>query len=234
VLAEQVGEELVVYDPQTECVHHLNDAATFVFRHFDDATSIGELADKLAAHSGLPVDEGIVQLALYQLDEAGLLQARSETPAPRLSRRTLIAKLGLGAGAALMLPVIKSIVAPDPVFAQSFSLAVSQSGPTTIPNLGSRNYVITIQNGPVEATNVMFYDTVPAGLTIISAPGCTIAGQLVTCDLGTLAPNEVRVITITIEYASGSAYSNSATVQTDQGNRTSNVVNSIYDDRPAT
>ena len=49
-------------------------------------------------------------------------------------------------------------------------------------------YTLTVTNtGPIAATDVVVTDPLPVGLTFVSSvPPCTAAGQLVTCNLGTL------------------------------------------------
>ncbi|SFJ49502.1 conserved repeat domain-containing protein, partial [Nocardioides psychrotolerans] len=56
-------------------------------------------------------------------------------------------------------------------------------------------YTLRVTNaGPTAAGSVTVTDTLPAGLSFHSAPGCGHAGQTVTCDLGTVpAAGEVSV-----------------------------------------
>jgi uncharacterized repeat protein (TIGR01451 family) len=59
--------------------------------------------------------------------------------------------------------------------------------------------------GTVAATNVVVTDSIPAGLTItnVSPAACSWAGQLVTCNLGTLGPGQSVTITITVTATEG-------------------------------
>ncbi|MDB4897646.1 MAG: hypothetical protein JWN15_3908 [Firmicutes bacterium] len=60
-------------------------------------------------------------------------------------------------------------------------------------------YTLTVTNlGPGAAPNVVVTDLLPASVTLVSAPGCTVAGQTLTCALGTLTPGAVRTQTIVV------------------------------------
>jgi hypothetical protein len=52
--------------------------------------------------------------------------------------------------------------------------------------------------GPNDATGVTVVDTLPAGVTFVSAPGCTRVGLVVTCVVGNLASGAVAELTIVV------------------------------------
>jgi hypothetical protein len=111
---------LVVYDPVTDAGHLLNPATAAVFERCDGATTVETMAEVVAARTGLPADPGIVELALSELAEAGLLIDRDdELPAAGMSRRALISRLALGAGAVALLPVIDTVVGSSQLAAAS-------------------------------------------------------------------------------------------------------------------
>ena len=66
-------------------------------------------------------------------------------------------------------------------------LTIAKAGPTTVVAGAPMTYTLTINNiGTANATGVRVVDTVPAGLTSITAAGtslfvCGVAGQTVTC-----------------------------------------------------
>lgn len=71
--------------------------------------------------------------------------------------------------------------------------------------------------GAVAGQNVVITDTLPAGVTFVASPdGCTAAGNVFTCNIGTLASNATRTFTFTATINSTSAgmqLRNCATVQ---------------------
>jgi uncharacterized repeat protein (TIGR01451 family) len=85
-------------------------------------------------------------------------------------------------------------------------LAISKAGPTSVVVLSPMTYTLTVNNtGNANATDVKVVDTVPAGLTLISASGtslfvCGVAVQTVTCAGG--AVNQGSNATITINATS--------------------------------
>jgi len=102
---------------------------------------------------------------------------------------------------------------------------------------GQFTYTVTATNlGGSVATDVNIKDTIPAGLTIVSASnGCTISGQDVTCALGNLAAGASASVTITVQATDGACPEvvNHATVTAgnepagNQGNNTSNDVTTL-------
>jgi len=79
------------------------------------------------------------------------------------------------------------------------------------------DYGITVfNNGPCEATAVTLSDTLPTGFGSISAVpsqgSCGVNGQLVTCDLGTVAASAGATVTITSTPSSAGSVDNTASV----------------------
>ncbi|MBK8541378.1 MAG: DUF11 domain-containing protein [Ardenticatenia bacterium] len=74
-------------------------------------------------------------------------------------------------------------------------LSVSKTGsPNPVNAGGTLTYAVIVSNaGPSSATGVVLVDTLPAAVTFVSAtvspagPTCSAAGQVVTCNLGTVA-----------------------------------------------
>ena len=52
-------------------------------------------------------------------------------------------------------------------------------------------------NGPDSSQSAQVTDTLPAGLTFVSAPGCVFNNGTVSCDLGTLANGATQAFTVT-------------------------------------
>lgn len=119
LIVEELPNEILVYDVDTGRAHCLNSAAATVWRTADGSTSTAAIARSLEERHGLPADVNVVSLALRELDRAGLMDDLGEAHVPRVapSRRDALKRLGLIGAAAVALPLVKSIVAPDAVAA---------------------------------------------------------------------------------------------------------------------
>jgi uncharacterized repeat protein (TIGR01451 family) len=78
-------------------------------------------------------------------------------------------------------------------------------------------YTITVtNNGPDAAANVVVTDTLPSGVTFVSAsPGCVHAAGVVTCNLGNIPAGGSVTITIVVTVTAPGTISNTATVTSD-------------------
>lgn len=123
LLSERVGSELIVYNAKGNEAHALNDTAALVFDLCDGVTTREQMAHHIAQSSGLPADGEIVDYALAELRDAGLVDL-DQPPPPGISRRTLLRRLGLTVMTAASLPVVEMVVAPD---------AKAQQPPTPFP-----------------------------------------------------------------------------------------------------
>ena len=79
-------------------------------------------------------------------------------------------------------------------------LSLTKEGPATVAVGETFTYTLTVVNmGPVPAVNTVLEDTLPAGVTFVSATApCTEAGGVVTCALGDLAVDGTVVIEIVV------------------------------------
>jgi uncharacterized repeat protein (TIGR01451 family) len=111
-------------------------------------------------------------------------------------------------------------------------LTINKKGPSSVAASSPLTYTLTVNNiGPSPATNVRVVDTVPAGVSGISASGtslfvCGIVGQTVTCDGG--AVNAGANATITIDGTSpavAGTITNTAVVDPDNTIAESNELN---------
>lgn len=101
-------------------------------------------------------------------------------------------------------------------------LGLIKTAPATVPADGQLTWTLEVTNhGPDDATGVEVVDPLPVGVQFVSAdPGCTQAGGIVTCGIGTLAVggSASRQITVTVPHAlADSTLLNTATVRGDQG-----------------
>jgi uncharacterized repeat protein (TIGR01451 family) len=101
-------------------------------------------------------------------------------------------------------------------------LTISKTGPTTVGVSTPMTYTLTVNNiGTANATGVKVVDTVPAGLTGISASGtslfaCSVAGQTVTCTGGAVNQGSNATITIgAVSPAATGTITNTAAVDPD-------------------
>lgn len=117
LLVERIDGEVLVVKESSHEAHALNEAASIVFDLCDGSMSREAMAAEVARRTGLPVDEGVVDLALADLVEAGLVVLDDEAPA--ITRRSLIRRLALPAAAMAMLPVVETVLMPSPASAQS-------------------------------------------------------------------------------------------------------------------
>jgi uncharacterized repeat protein (TIGR01451 family) len=125
-------------------------------------------------------------------------------------------------------------------------LTIGNAGPTSVVASSPLTYTLTINNtGTANATGVKVVDTLPAGVTGITASGtslfvCNVAGQTVTCDGG--AVNQGSNATVTINGTAPSSIgtiTNTAMVdpdntipESDELNNTSALVNTQVTSSP--
>src|SRR2546423_7611934 len=114
LIAEEFGNETLIYDTAAHRCHALNPTAAFVLRHLDGERTVSDLAALLQGR-GLPGSEEVVLLALHRLDKAHLLKER--IGGERTTRRAVIRKLGLTAGGGGLLPGGPPILPPTPAVA---------------------------------------------------------------------------------------------------------------------
>lgn len=133
LVVERLADETLVYDLKRHRAHCLNPAATLVWHACDGRTSVAATAMRLERELGLPAGEALVWSGLDQLARARLLQESRTPAAPRArpSRREVLRTLGLSAAAAVLAPLVDSIVSP--VAAQAGSCLTSVECETLLP-----------------------------------------------------------------------------------------------------
>jgi len=115
LLVRELDDELLVYDRTRHRAHCLNQTAALVWRRCDGSTSVSQIARLLRMETNSEVDEAVVSIACDQLARAHLLQSKTRKWSAQsgISRRELV--LRMGTAAAIALPVVSSIVAPEAV-----------------------------------------------------------------------------------------------------------------------
>lgn len=122
LVVEELPDEVLVYDLNTDKAHCLNRTAALIWKNCDGENTEGDLAALLQQEFKTPVSTEVVMLGLEELAGYDLLREdASAPPRAQVSRRRLIQHLGLTA--AIALPVIMSISVP----------AAAGAGSTTDP-----------------------------------------------------------------------------------------------------
>ena len=109
---ERAADEILAVKTATSEAHALNQSAAVVYELCDGKTSRSEMAAEVRRRTGLPADEEIVDLALAELVDAGLVVLDSSEPRTTTTRRSLLRRFALTAAAAAMLPVVETILLP--------------------------------------------------------------------------------------------------------------------------
>ena len=117
LVIQPLDDEILIYDLRTDRAHCLNRTASLVWRYCDGKTDIPIMSRKLASATGEPANQVLVQLALQRLHKAKLLDAAPDSETIQLSRRDVIRRLGKAA--AITVPLVTSIIAPEAAQAAS-------------------------------------------------------------------------------------------------------------------
>jgi SAM-dependent methyltransferase len=112
VQVEHAADEILVMRTATSEAHALNRSAAAVYDLCDRNTSKSEMVAEIHRRTGLPADDEIVDLALAELVDAGLVVLDDPEPRSNVTRRSLIRRLALSSRAARMLPVVETILVP--------------------------------------------------------------------------------------------------------------------------
>ena len=131
VQIERTADEILAVKEGTLEAHAINQSAAVVYDLCDGNTSKSEMAAEIHRRTGLPADEEIVDLALSELVETGLVMLDDPESRSLGTRRALIRRLALSSTLALMLPVVETVVVP-PAEAQGFMPPVRTPTPTPI------------------------------------------------------------------------------------------------------
>jgi len=112
LVVQDVANESLVYDESSHEAHCLNKSAALVWRHCDGRTTVDEMVAILHRSLGTPTDPAVVELALEQLQTAGLVNERvvSFTGQPNMARRRLLSRLSVAGMAMALAPLVTSIM----------------------------------------------------------------------------------------------------------------------------
>lgn len=126
LVIQEVPDEVLVFDLESNKAHCLNNTAAMVWRSCDGKMSVPEIAKFIGNQTGKAVDDDMVWLAIDQLNENRLLEISPESPLKGQTRREVIKKIGLASMIAI--PVVASLVAPQSALA-NLSCTCTSSGP---------------------------------------------------------------------------------------------------------
>ena len=115
LVIQEMPDEVLVYDLDSNKAHCLNETAAFVWKSCDGSNSVADIVREFEANAGGRVSEDFVWLAIDQLQENGLMEAGTESRFAGQSRREVLKKIGFASMVAL--PVIASLVTPQSALA---------------------------------------------------------------------------------------------------------------------
>lgn len=139
LVVQEMPDEVLVYDLDSNKAHCLNQTAAFVWKNCDGSNTVADIVKELEKSSGDRVTDDLVWLAIDQLSERNLLEKEVPTKFAGQSRRAVLKKIGLASVVAL--PLIASLTAP------SAAMAVACSGVVT-SCLGCPDGTPCDENGP--------------------------------------------------------------------------------------
>jgi hypothetical protein len=122
LLTEEIDGEVLVYDETREIACRLNATAALVWRHCDGKRTIAELVTLMQSELGGLADEDMVLVALDNLAGHELIASgyeQRDLNASKYSRRRFIRRIGAAGIAAINLPVVYSMLVPEPAAAAS-------------------------------------------------------------------------------------------------------------------
>jgi hypothetical protein len=140
LVIQEVPDEVLVYDLETNKAHCLNQSAAIIWRSCDGNNTVSDIAKLVGAQAGGKVTEDFVWLAIDQLSENRLLEKEITVNFEGRSRREALKKIGLATMVAV--PVIASLVAPQSALAASSCACVSPGdclAQTTCPSTTNCN-----------------------------------------------------------------------------------------------
>ena len=137
LVVQEVPDEVLVYDLESNKDHCLNQSAAMVWKSCDGNNSVSEIAKLVEGQAGGKVTEDFVWLAIDQLSENNLLEKAISPSFEGTSRREVIKKIGLASMVAI--PVIASLVAPQSALAASSCSCTAPASCGNAPNAGCPN-----------------------------------------------------------------------------------------------
>ena len=166
------------------------------------------------------IDNSVV-IENYSCNETGLVSSLTYTPNDHYLEFQFGSDIAIAQNSVSEL--LTSVDSEDPVNSNSHTsslLTIAKSDfidPVTAGT--SLTYTITVTNpAAITETGVVITDTLPAGVTFVSASaGCAEAAGVITCGPVSIGPGGIEIVTITVDVDSSTSgtLSNTATVTSD-------------------
>lgn len=134
LVVQEVPNEVLVFDMETNEAHCLNETAAMVWKYCDGKTSVPQIAEILGEGKD-SVSDDLIWLAIDQLNEHKLLEKQVETKFAGQSRREVLRKIGLASMVAL--PIIASMAAPRSVLAATSCACTVPTNCSAVPGCGT-------------------------------------------------------------------------------------------------
>ncbi len=115
LVLQEMPDELLVYDLDTNKAHCLNQTSAFVWKACNGKNSVSDISRLFGTDAGNSVPEDLVWLAIDQLSQNNLLENKVSPKLNGQTRREVIKKIGLASVVAL--PLVASLAAPSSVLA---------------------------------------------------------------------------------------------------------------------
>lgn len=131
LVVQEMPDEVLVYDLDTNKAHCLNQSAAFIWSSCDGKNSVMDIVQQFESNGRGKVTEDFVWLAIDQLNENGLLENKVAPRFVGTSRRQVLKTIGLASVVAL--PVIASLVAPQRAYGVA-SCNCTSNGDCGMPN----------------------------------------------------------------------------------------------------
>ncbi len=128
LVVQEMPDEVLVYDLDTNKAHCLNGSAALVWKSCDGNNSVADIVKQFESNGNGKVTEDFVWLAIDQLSDNNLLEGKVAPRFAGQSRRQVLKTIGLASMVAL--PVIASLVAPQNALG-SVSCACTDPGQMT-------------------------------------------------------------------------------------------------------
>jgi Coenzyme PQQ synthesis protein D (PqqD) len=127
LVIQEMSDEVLVYDLNTNKAHCLNQTAAFVWKKCDGKNSVSDIASLLQNEFKAPVQDDLVWLAIDQLSKDNLLETKEiASPISGMSRREVVKRIGLAS--VIALPIVASLIAPTTALAGTCSNCAGDPG----------------------------------------------------------------------------------------------------------